>query len=240
MPRAGRPRTQAVLFDYGLTLVTFHFPRECLLAMLAGFRAEIGAAAGVAVPAPEALVRQVLEPIEARLPHLGEDEVDYLELYAEAWRAAGFALPPELLYRILDAEQRCWDSAVSTAPGLWAGLRDLRRRGLKLAICSNAPFPPEMLRRQVTGLGLAKLMDAVVFSSEVGRRKPAPELYLAALDRLHVEPAAALYVGDRPREDYEGPLRVGMRAVLCTALAREPPPPGLPVIETLAQLPEHL
>jgi putative hydrolase of the HAD superfamily len=79
-------------------------------------------------------------------------------------------------------------------------------------------------------------VDAVVFSSEVGRRKPAPELYLAALDRLGVPAAEALYVGDRVAEDYDGPRRVGMRAVVCTALARRPVGEGVPTIARLEDL----
>ena len=34
--------------------------------------------------------------------------------------------------------------------------------------------------------------------------------------------AETLHVGDRVLEDYEGPRRLGMQAVLCTALARTP------------------
>lgn len=240
MPPAASSRTQAVLFDYGLTLVSFDFPHDCLRTTLEGFRDEIAAAIGRDAPGAADLVSGVLEPIEDRLPDLGEDEVDYLALYAEAWRAAGLDLPADLLYRILDAEQRCWDGSVQPAPGLFGALEALRALGLKLAICSNAPFPAEMMRRQVGDLGIAAHMDAVVFSSEIGRRKPAPELYRAALDRVAVDPEAALYVGDRPREDYEGPRRLGMRAVLCSGLARAPIPPGYPVIASLAQLPEHL
>jgi putative hydrolase of the HAD superfamily len=104
------------------------------------------------------------------------------------------------------------------------------------AIASNAPFPPAMMHRQVRSNGLAERVDAVVFSSEVGRRKPAPELYQAALDRLGVAAPEALYVGDRLLEDYDGPRRVGMRAILCTALARTPAPPGVPTAARLAEL----
>ena len=45
-----------------------------------------------------------------------------------------------------------------------------------------------------------------------------------------------LHVGDRVLEDYEGPRRLGMRAVLCTALARTPAPEGIPTISTLSEL----
>lgn len=37
-------------------------------------------------------------------------------------------------------------------------------------------------------------------------------------------------------EDHEGPRRLGMRAVLCTALARRPPGDGVPTVARLADL----
>ena len=80
------------------------------------------------------------------------------------------------------------------------------------------------------------MVDAVVFSSEVGRRKPAPEVYRAALDAIGVDARHALFVGDRLREDYEGPLALGMRAVIFTAHAEEAPPTGVPTIASLAEV----
>jgi len=43
-------------------------------------------------------------------------------------------------------------------------------------------------------------------------------------------------VGDRVREDYEGPRAVGMRAVICTAHAEEAPPAGVPTIASLSEV----
>ncbi len=223
---------RAVLFDYGLTLVSFTYPRADLLRVLDEVRPWLGPDA----PDAGTLLREVLEPLEDDLGTIGQDEVDYLAFYERAWRRAGLDVPRETLYRILDLEQRCWDRAVSPAPDALETLERLHARGLRTAVASNAPFPPEMLHRQVRVNGIAGRVDAVVFSSEVGRRKPAPELYLAALDRLGVPPAGALYVGDRVVEDYDGPVRLGMRAVLCTALARGPIPRGVPTIARLSEL----
>jgi HAD superfamily hydrolase (TIGR01509 family) len=223
---------RAVLFDYGLTLVSFTYPRAALLEVLEEARAWLGPG----VPDAGTLMHEVLEPLEEDLDTIGEDEVDYLAFYDRAWRRAGLDVDPETLYRILDREQRCWDRAVTVAPDAPAALERLRARGVRTAIASNAPFPPEMLHRQVRANGLAPLVDAVLFSSEVGRRKPAPELYLAALERVGAAPGEALYVGDRVVEDHDGPLRLGMRAVLCTALARRPIGDGLPTIARLSEL----
>ena len=228
--------TETVLFDYGLTLVTFDFPRQCLANMLEKFRPRIAEAAGRAAPPAETLVADPLLKIEDALPDFGIDEIDYLDFYRRGWSDAGWNLPHDLLYAILDAEQRCWDAAVQLVPDALQVLHELRDRGLKTAIFSNAPFPPEFLQRQVRGNGLAPAVDAVVFSSEIGKRKPAPEAYHAALNRIGADPASTLHVGDRFVEDYEGPRRLGMQAVICTALARSPVPEGTPSIGSLSEV----
>jgi len=227
---------RAVLFDYGRTLVEFDYPeRELLVAMR-----EALPLLGPGAPSAEQAMRDVLLPLEAELETLGEDEIDYLEVYERAWRRAGVEAPRDVLYQVLDREQRVWDRHVRPAPDALSTLSALRARGLRTAIVSNAPFPPEMMRRQMAGLGFLAAVDAVVLSAEIGRRKPAPELYQAGLRALGVAAAEALYVGDREVEDYEGPRRIGMEALLVTALAAVPPPPGVPTVATLAQLLDRL
>ena len=234
------PDVDAVLFDYGRTLVTFDYPTEDLLAVLERFRPRIEQALGAAAPTAEALLRDVLMPLEEHIESPGEAEVNYSEVYGATWRRAGLELPDELLHEILDEEQRCWDRAVRVDPDALQLLSWLGHHGIKRAVCSNAPFPPEMMLRQVASNGIGELMDSVLFSSQFGRRKPAPEFYVAALEAVGVAADRALFVGDRVREDYEGPRAVGMRAVICTAHATEIPPAGIPTIASLAELPALL
>jgi HAD superfamily hydrolase (TIGR01509 family) len=229
--------TDGVLFDYGRTLVTFSYPTEELLEVLHEFRPRIEAALGVPAPDADAILRDVLLPLEEYISSMSEDEVDYMDVYRTAWERAGLKLPEPLLHQILDAEQMCWDQAVVLDPDALQVLSWLEAHGIKRGICSNAPFPPAMMRRQVETNGIAERVDAIVFSSEIGRRKPAPELYLAALDALATEPKRTMFVGDRVREDYEGPRALGMRAVVLTAHAEEPPPEGVPTIASLTELP---
>lgn len=233
MPSASTgPR--GVLFDYGGTLVSFRYPTEDLLEVLREFRPRIEAASGTAAPEADALLHDVLHPLEDYITTMSEDEVEYMDVYRETWRRAGLELPDGLLHDILDAEQRCWDRAVQVDPDALPVLSWLGSHGVKRGICSNAPFPPAMMRRQLDVNGIAPHVDAVVFSSEVGRRKPAPDVYRAALEAIGTAPEATLFVGDRVREDFEGPTAAGMRAVL---VSREGRSDGIPTIASLAELP---
>ena len=185
-------------------------------------------------------MRDVLIPLEEHVESPGEDEVSYEDVYRATWHRAGFDLPDDLLHEILDQEQLCWDRAVRVDPEALQLLSWLGEQGIKRAVCSNAPFPPEMMLRQVASNGVGRLMDSVLFSSQFGRRKPAPEIYRAALASVGAAAERALFVGDRVREDYEGPRAVGMRAVICTAHAAEIPPASIPTIASLAELPALL
>ncbi|HXD81973.1 MAG TPA: HAD family hydrolase [Candidatus Acidoferrum sp.] len=234
------PETLGVLFDYGRTLVTFEYPTKDLLEVMRGFRPRIEAARGVQAPEAEAILENVLLPLEKTIGSMSEDEVEYMDVYRAGWAEAGLELPDGLLHDILDAEQQCWDRAVRLDPDALQVLSWLGAHGIKRGVCSNAPFPPEMMRRQVEANGISEMVDAVVFSSELGRRKPAPEVYRAALDAIGVDARHALFVGDRVREDYEGPRAAGMRAVIFTAHAEEAPPEGVPTIASLSEIPSLL
>jgi len=94
------------------------------------------------------------------------------------------------------------------------------------------------MKQQLAALGLADFFDAVSFSSEVGVRKPHPAIYADALRKLGADPSRTLFVGDRVREDVQGPQAQGMRAVL-TREWRQEDDPGVAdfVIQRLGELP---
>jgi putative hydrolase of the HAD superfamily len=70
------------------------------------------------------------------------------------------------------------------------------------------------MRDQLDRLGLLPLLDAAVFSSAVGWRKPSPRIFERALAELGSRPPDTVMVGDRGREDVAGAHAAGMRAVL--------------------------
>jgi len=229
-----------VLFDYGQTLVTFAYPKADLLEVIGNFRPTIEEVLGASAPPAQVILDQVFLPLEQYVSSESEDEIDWLDATRASWERAGLSLPEGLLYEIVDAEQMCWDRIVKVDPEALHVLSVLRSRGVKRGICSNAPFPPEMMRRQVDSNGIGELMDGIVFSSMVGRRKPAPEMYRAALDAIGVAPERVLFVGNRVREDYDGPRSLGMQAVLYTAHNSEPAPAGIRSIARLGELPQLL
>jgi putative hydrolase of the HAD superfamily len=89
-------------------------------------------------------------------------------------------------------------------------LRAVRRRGLRTAVVSDCWYElPGIMSR----LPVAPLLDAHVFSTEVGRCKPDPAMYLTACQRLDVDPKQCLYVGDGGSRELSGAARSGMTAV---------------------------
>jgi putative hydrolase of the HAD superfamily len=91
-----------------------------------------------------------------------------------------------------------------------AVLTTLRERGLALAICSNWDWD---LAQAVDEAGLTDLVDLVVSSAWAGARKPHPRIFGHTLDKLGVEPAEVLFVGDTWGPDVVGPRAFGMTPV---------------------------
>jgi HAD superfamily hydrolase (TIGR01549 family) len=96
-------------------------------------------------------------------------------------------------------------------------LEELRAAGLRIGVVSNGI-------RDLTEFAAHHRLDvdAIVDSRSHGRVKPHPTIFQAALDRLGVEAAAAVMVGDSLEEDVEGARALGMRAILIDREDRHP------------------
>jgi putative hydrolase of the HAD superfamily len=91
-----------------------------------------------------------------------------------------------------------------------AVLREVRARGLTLAICSNWDWD---LEEAIDAAGLTGTVDVTVSSAWVGARKPHRRMYDAVLERVGVAPEAAVFVGDTWSCDVEGPRAAGLHPV---------------------------
>ena len=114
-------------------------------------------------------------------------------------------------------------------------LHDLARR-YRLGLVSNfdhAPTAQAILARH----RVHRCFEVTLISEEFGRRKPHPSIFHAALDRLGVVPAEALYVGDTPAEDIVGAQAVGLDVAWVNRLGDDPPePPPTYALRALAEL----
>jgi len=73
-------------------------------------------------------------------------------------------------------------------------LRRIRAAGYRMALASSAEV--RVIDANLTALGLRPLFDAVVSGTQVARGKPAPDVFLAAAERLGAPPATCLVVED--------------------------------------------
>jgi putative hydrolase of the HAD superfamily len=183
---------EAVLFDWNNTLVEFTWDDEVLLA---GHRAG-----------------------------LGRDDPDFTRRYRDLMLGDAHAHRPytELLAELgvddpdpfIDAEHEVWRPQFAPLASAQALLEALRARGVKTGVVANSwPDPGRVLRADAEEFGFAERLDVLVFSEEVGVRKPAPEIFLHACRELAVDPADAVFVGDNLVTDVQGAANVGMTTV---------------------------
>jgi HAD superfamily hydrolase (TIGR01662 family) len=90
-------------------------------------------------------------------------------------------------------------------------LEKLHKR-YKLGIVSNFAIP-ECVDKLLERHGLGRLFDVVVVSGAVNKRKPSPEIFERALEKLGVSAENAVFVGDTVDADIEGAKSAGMKAV---------------------------
>ena len=120
-------------------------------------------------------------------------------------------------------------------------LRELVSAGIRIGLISNSH---RCLTSFQSHFELQGLIAVTVSSPDHGRMKPHPSIFRAALQRAGVPPADAIMVGDSIRQDIDGALRAGMRAVLlhrgedAHPLAHELVARGIATIASLRELPK--
>jgi putative hydrolase of the HAD superfamily len=214
----------AVLLDALGTLISFEPPAPRLRIAL---RERLGVE--VSAQEAEAAMRAEIAYYRAHL-HEGRDEAALADLRARCAAAMGPALggldvPVGVL---LDALR------FFAYPDAAPALRELRAAGVRLVVVSNWDAS---LHERLRETGLAPLVDGALASAEVGAAKPDGAIFAAALELAGAPASGAWHVGDTVAADVEGARAAGLAPVL---IARDglhgTPPPGVPVIKTLAEL----
>jgi beta-phosphoglucomutase len=127
------------------------------------------------------------------LPFVGTGENRYIGGVAEKYH---FPLDIE------KAKTRTYDiyldiirGAMKPLPGVFEFIEKCRQRSKKMAVASSAD------RRKVIGnlrqIGLNEtLFETIIVGEDVQRKKPAPDIFLLAIDRLHLKPEQCLVIED--------------------------------------------
>jgi putative hydrolase of the HAD superfamily len=220
----------AVIFDWGGTLTPWHsIDPQALWAQACAphFPQERAAAVVAGILAAENGFWQQCETAHrsATLDHV----------FAQAG-----VTPHEAL---LDSYFSAWAPHTVTDPDVAPLLRELRRRGIKTGVLSNTMWPRALHERVFQRDEVLDLIDGAVYSSEIPWTKPHPEAFRAVMTAIGVtDPAACVFVGDRPYDDIHGAKSLGMRAVLVPNSTVPPFADAVPdaVISRLSELLPHL
>jgi putative hydrolase of the HAD superfamily len=90
-------------------------------------------------------------------------------------------------------------------------LKKLHRK-YKLGIVSNFAIP-ECVHKLLKRDDLTGFFDVVVVSGAVNKRKPKPEIFQKALQKLGVDAGSTVFVGDTVDADIQGPQDMGMKTI---------------------------
>jgi putative hydrolase of the HAD superfamily len=209
---------RAALFDYGGTLVTPEksWPVVKTDAINAVF--QLLGRHGLIMPQERFLALndslfERYEEQETREDKDIADKVKYKELMGELF--------PELTEGkrnrlAIHANGAFWGVAqrnFKLSSGARGCLKMLRSKGIKMAVVSNHHNYDSLITR-MKQIGIRDYFQAVIASEKVGVRKPNPEIFEMALDRLRVRKEYAVFVGDSLETDIAGAKKVGLVAIL--------------------------
>jgi HAD superfamily hydrolase (TIGR01509 family) len=228
-PKREHEPVRGVIFDYGNTLVRLdpklHSARTDYADVVAcpgaerlrSFLVQAGVLTGLAA---DAFVERFLEVRERNrtLAEQGGREIPALESLRETLRELeapsrdGVDLESGLRSFFLTEVE-----LMRPMPGARELLDDLRGRGIRIAMLSNATSGPT-IAHVVDRMGWSGYFDPLVVSADIGVRKPRPDAFRAVLDRWDLDPTTVAMVGDSLYHDVGGALALGLLAIHLAAI----------------------
>jgi len=190
---------RGVLFDLDNTLLDFMRVKRASIEAAAAAMVD----AGLPMPWQEAF-----EEIYRIYGDVGIEHQEIFDIFLKQrfgvieykWLAAGIV-----------AYRRARTGTMVTYPHVRGTLTELVRRGLELAVISDAPRLNAWLR--LCQLELHHMFDPVVAFEDTGHRKPSPMPFTRALQVMALEPHEVIMVGDWPERDMVGASRMGIKTV---------------------------
>ena len=200
MTNAKSEPIEAVLFDWGGTLATWH-----TIDLYAVWRS---VAELIDQARADELAKRLLTAENTIWQRSKEEHLS--STLEEVCLLAEVSMTPAALAEY----ERQWHPHTELEPDAIETLTALRERGLKVGVLSNTIWSRQRHEDIFARDGVLELLDGAVYTSEVPWTKPHPEAFLAAMRAAGAtEPARCLFVGDRLFDDVWGAQNVGMRAV---------------------------
>jgi len=82
----------------------------------------------------------------------------------------------------------------------------------RVGLISNFTHAP-VIHKSLRKVGIKPYFNTIIISEEVGWRKPSPEIFKDALNRLQVTAHEAVFIGDSPLEDIKGAKDSGLKTM---------------------------
>jgi len=141
----------------------------------------------------------------------GEEGIEYQKVFNQLL----INLIGEVDYKVLAAGivgyRRAREASLVLYPHVKVTLIELMKRGMKLAVISDAPRQEAWLR--LCYLQLHHVFDVVLTYNDTGEYKPSPEPFKKVLEELGIRPEESMMVGDWPERDIAGAAELGMKTV---------------------------
>ncbi|MFO7795932.1 MAG: HAD family hydrolase [Promethearchaeati archaeon] len=99
-------------------------------------------------------------------------------------------------------------------PGVMSLLNELKEKGFKLAVGSSGP--PENVELLLKSLGIKHYFDTILTAANVTESKPAPDVFLKAVENLNLDSENCLVIEDAP-VGIEAAKRANMKVIALTS-----------------------
>lgn len=96
-------------------------------------------------------------------------------------------------------------------PNLTRMLEELKSNNLMLGMITNGYGQFQMAN--IEALGINKYFDVILVSEWEGIKKPDPQIFIRALDKLNISPIESIFIGDHPENDVKAAQNVGMKGI---------------------------